>query len=302
MMRSLFVYTVCLTILTVQLGATVHGVEIPDLSALTNDPEEIAQLLLENEERLLQEESGVRLLQDGPGQYMDRCGNNNPCGEGLECTEIGLRVNRCFPKECFDKELAALDFDGIEFTNSVLETAGVSEEELVATREAYLGDEAKFFETPIFQKVIRVFRDTSGPIANLQNVQRKCISNAVSSKNTTADGGDVFYAGAIFELGVLADFSYSCIEAEGNNYNRICLGAGPKLHTQYGLVCGSLTGSSDPDALCCASIWGDMDTAAVYGIGLSGGFGFNGNTMCEFTLGFGLGLGLSAKTCVTFRV
>ena len=265
----------------------------------------------ELERFLNSEEQDERSLRE-PGQYMERCGNRFGCAEGLQCTQMAIG-KRCFPQDCFEQELAAISFNEADYSDTILEDAGLTEEELLKIKEDAKDDEGvAFLRSSAFSSILKALQNNPEPIQKVQNIQRKCMSQALANTPRNSTENQVEYIGLTFEIAALAEFTWSALTVDlfdidsspfndTKTYCRLCFGGGPKGMAQFGYITGTMFDTTNPDDLACCSIWANADVNAGYGVGCAAGSGFNGKRMCENTIGFGAGIGAGISTCTTWK-
>ena len=291
-----------LVIATATTSSATVNPDIPSEYSLADD-QQVARFLSAEEDRLLQ--TADTASRQG---LLQRCGNRNPCQDGFDCIRTGLGGKRCFPLECFTREMKALNFNASSYKEDLFQQARISEEDLKQT--AAEADSTESFErTNIFQTFFQAFRERAQPMDKIQEIQRKCsfpeqqIALADSRNGTSpfSEVVEVGYTGCQYELGAVAEFSFSNFVGRNRLFNRICVGAGPQAGSTVAFLAGLMTNSDNPEDLGCASIWFDIDITALTGIGLAGGFGFNGKTYWEVTWNWGVSAGAGVASCATFQ-
>ena len=130
-------------------------------------------------------------------RFGQRCGNNNLCGEGLECTEVNLIMgNRCLPNACFQEQTMAFQdvFDVEQYKANLYNSAGVTEDQVLAALSV-AKNQREFLESPEFQSLTQALHENLQPLETLQQISRNCIQ----SENATVNG-TVTYTGLHIEV------------------------------------------------------------------------------------------------------
>ncbi|CAB9526168.1 expressed unknown protein [Seminavis robusta] len=266
-----------------------------------NLPDDAAELIVAEQDlsTFLAEEEYLLPLQDErdleSGQSIgERCGNNSPCQDGLQCIPITVG-SRCVPVECLSAEyngtLGALDMAA--YKDLVYEEAGITEQQFVESlRDA--DNPKSFVDSDVFRAFSRAIQNNTEPLDAMEELHRLC-----SAPRQTAT--DIIYFGANIEGGVIVDFNlqflFTIRDGVLGMFIRTCLGAGPELGFDVSFIFGVAVGTTTTTDLTCFSYWIDVDLALGIGGGAAIGSGFNQIFQYEFTAGFGLGGGGGTSIC-----
>jgi hypothetical protein len=124
-----------------------------------------------------QDTSFQRALQ-GSQEFGDRCGNNNQCMEGMDCTEPSFGGNRCLPNSCFQETLNqsmnVSNFDPATYKEMLYQQAGYSESEILSAL-ADAKNEQAFLETNEFRALQKALHANLQPLNTLLETSRTCV-------------------------------------------------------------------------------------------------------------------------------
>jgi hypothetical protein len=169
-----------------------------DLTSFWNQQEEDSSFVRHN----------ARALQDDSQQeFGQRCGNNNPCLQGMNCVHVNnLSLgNRCLPaSSCLEDTYYAradsgqgLDLNSLK--ERMFQAAGYSQDEIFAALEN-AGNERAFLETDEFQALRRSLHENMGPLTTaFEEMSNTCVDNAEPNQDVNVTGS-VTYVGLHIEV------------------------------------------------------------------------------------------------------
>jgi hypothetical protein len=182
---------------------------------LRDSEKDLASFL--DQQQAAQDGTSFRRALEGSQKFGDRCGNNNQCLEGMDCTETNdFGFNRCLPNSCFDETLARSNFDLPNYKANLFEEAGYSESDIM-TALAVAKNERAFLETDEFQALRLALDANIQPLKTFLDVSRTCIGSPGSRTNGT--NGTVSYIGLHIEVSTVITLSFRT----GLGSSRYCL-------------------------------------------------------------------------------
>ncbi|CAB9515342.1 expressed unknown protein [Seminavis robusta] len=291
---------------------------------------EVPSGILDDEDELGRT-TNFRKLQGQARESGQRCGRNNPCLDGLECTSTAFG-SYCTSTACFmkvvnnfierhqlqdmpERYMEQTGFMGRDVTNSSV-TGQSGWRAFAASSEAVLN---------------RDFRDaiTDAMTANPPNMTELLLDYVTACPNVASIQGVTIMLGLHYEISVVVpkmfnnyyfaigtgdlnlDITFDNATLTGAvNYNGtggvftdLCFGVGPDVGFDVGITAGLLPRSGTINDLTDCSFMFDADIAAATGFGLA--IGVTSNTCTAkvmMTLGAGLGGGIGFTGCNTFEL
>jgi hypothetical protein len=207
----------------------VKGIELDGDANL----ETIAETVMAEYDAVLSNQLQERNL-GSPGVMGDRCGNNNPCVEGMDCLPSSFGMKRCQPISCWKSVIEQFqeeeNFDPVVHKQKVFEAAGITEEEyrLAGQQFAPLGSN-RLRESSVISAVIEAMKANPINLDKLTAMASRCYFDENENNRATQPGSTTTYGfwtefGAGINGGFATLFAKGDADANTANLVRCCVG------------------------------------------------------------------------------
>lgn len=228
-------------------------------------------------------------------QLGQRCGNRNECDEAddLQCTRAVLG-RRCLPKNCLERGLKQFQqaIDMKEYKQNILQTAGVTEDQLLQDMKDAGSDRRSFLATNAFQAIKKAMDQNHAPADTLFQMYDQCVGNGINGTNPLQTSQRVNYQGLHLEGGALLDgaLDFFWENASGDAFVRYCIGAAGLGGAEISFMYLIAQNTNDTEAITnTCHVRADVNFGTLLNLGVGYAYGLN-NDLGQLELTAGLGV------------